>query len=80
MVYYSGTNAYIDRAQSEDRAHRIGQKNTVTVVDLVMENTYDEIIQASISTKMDVEEYIMTRIAGGDNIEGWLLGEPTEDR
>lgn len=74
MVYYSGTNAYIDRAQSEDRAHRIGQSNSVTVVDLVMERTVDEVIQASILEKMNVEEYIMTRIAGGIDLESQLLG------
>lgn len=72
MVYYSGTNAYIDRAQSEDRAHRIGQFRTVVVVDMVMEKTIDEVIIASIAEKMSVEEYIMTRLKKGstlDNIE-----------
>ena len=74
MVYYSGTNAYIDRAQSEDRAHRIGQENQVTVVDLVMERTVDELIQASIAEKMGVEEYIIDRIKEGVDIEGLLMG------
>jgi len=65
MVYYSGTNAYIDRAQSEDRAHRIGQAGTVLVIDLVMERTVDEAIMASIAEKMSIEEYLMTRLANG---------------
>jgi len=65
MVYYSGTNAYIDRAQSEDRAHRIGQTGTVLVVDLIMERTIDELIAESITEKMSVEQYIMTRLASG---------------
>lgn len=69
LVYYSGTNAYIDRAQSEDRAHRIGQKSSVTVIDLVMEKTVDELIIASISEKMNVEQYIMKRLALGENME-----------
>lgn len=73
MVYYSGTSAYIDRAQSEDRSHRIGQKNSVTVVDLVMENTIDEVIQASISEKMSIEEYIMTRLAKGSGLNSMSL-------
>lgn len=68
MIYYSGTNAYIDRAQSEDRAHRIGQKNSVTVVDFVMEKTVDEVIQASIASKMNIEEYIMSRLAKGSGL------------
>lgn len=68
MVYYSGTSAYIDRAQSEDRSHRIGQQNSVTVVDMVMENTIDEVTIESIAAKMDVEEYIMTRLKEGKEI------------
>lgn len=69
MVYYSGTNAYIDRAQSEDRSHRIGQYRTVTVVDMVMEKTVDEAIIASTAEKMNVEEYIMTRLKAGNTLE-----------
>lgn len=69
LIYYSGTNAYIDRAQSEDRAHRIGQKSSVTIVDLVMEKTVDELIVASINEKMNVEQYIMKRLALGENME-----------
>ena len=74
MVYYSGTHAYITRAQSEDRAHRIGQQNSVTVVDMVMEKTIDELIQQAIAAKMDIEEYLMTRIAAGENVEIQLMG------
>jgi SNF2 family DNA or RNA helicase len=74
MAYYSGTNAYINRAQSEDRSHRIGQENTVTVVDLIAEGSYDEVIKASIDAKMDVEEYVMTKIAEGKSLDEMLLG------
>ena len=74
MVYYSGTNAYIERAQSEDRSHRIGQNFSVTVVDLVAESSVDEIIMASIKEKMGVEEYVMTKIAQGISIDDMLLG------
>ncbi|MFZ2287592.1 MAG: DEAD/DEAH box helicase [Bacteroidales bacterium] len=69
LVYYSGTNAYIDRAQSEDRAHRIGQQGSVVVMDFVMEKTVDELIVASIAEKMGVEEYIMKRLAAGIQLE-----------
>jgi SNF2 family DNA or RNA helicase len=73
MVYYSGTNAYIDRAQSEDRAHRIGQKNTVTIVDLIAEKTIDEVIVESIRGKMDVETYVTTKIRDGNSIVDLLV-------
>jgi hypothetical protein len=69
MVYYSGTNAYIDRAQSEDRAHRIGQSRSVVVIDMVMEKTVDESIIAATAEKMSVEEYIMTRLKNGSPLE-----------
>ncbi len=69
MVYYSGTNAYIDRAQSEDRSHRIGQYRSVAVVDMVMEKTIDEAIIESIGEKMGVEEYIMTRLKDGIQLD-----------
>lgn len=67
-VYYSGTNAFIDRTQSSDRPHRIGTINPVLEIDIVMENTIDEIIQASIAAKLDIEEYIMTRMANPGGI------------
>lgn len=75
MVYYAGTNAYIDRAQSEDRAHRIGQKNSVTIVDMIAEKTVDEVIAASIAQKMDVETYVVERIKQGIKLDDMLCGE-----
>ncbi len=64
MVYYSGTNAYIDRAQSEDRAHRIGQRRSVLVIDMIMEKTVDELIAASTAEKMSIEEFIFQWLKG----------------
>lgn len=65
MIYYSGTTAYIDRAQSEDRSHRIGQTRSVTVVDLVVDNTVDGLIIEANRAKMDVETYIYSRLRDG---------------
>ena len=75
MVYYSGTNAYIDRAQSEDRSHRLGQRNPVTVVDMVADKTVDNLIVASIHEKMSIEEYFLAQVKNGSNIDKLLLGE-----
>ena len=74
MLYYTGTNAYIDRAQSEDRSHRIGQTNSVVVGDFIMERTVDVSIAESIAAKMDIEEYLMTKIAAGINPYDQMLG------
>lgn len=73
MVYYSGTNAYIDRAQSEDRSHRIGQKNSVVVIDMIAEKTVDEVIVESIRNKMDIETFVTTKIRDGGKIEDLIV-------
>lgn len=39
VVYYSNTYALEDRLQSEDRCHRIGQKESVTYIDIVAETS-----------------------------------------
>ena len=41
VAYYSNTFSLEDRLQSEDRAHRIGQKHTVLYVDIVANDTLD---------------------------------------
>lgn len=74
MVYYSGTFAYIDRTQSEDRAHRIGQKNTCLVVDMVMDRTIDNTIQASIAEKMDLDKFIKKKMNEGRTLDELLEG------
>jgi len=43
VVYYSNGYDLEIRLQSEDRAHRIGQTNKVTYVDIIIQNTIDEI-------------------------------------
>ena len=42
VVYYSNSYDLEKRLQSEDRAHRIGQVNKVTYIDLICEKTVDE--------------------------------------
>lgn len=78
MAYYSGTFAYIDRAQSEDRAHRIGQKNSVVVVDFVMENSLDEAIVEAIAQKKDMDEFVKDWIARGGPAAELLSGVDSE--
>jgi SNF2 family DNA or RNA helicase len=42
VIYYSNGYDLEKRLQSEDRAHRIGQKKSVTYIDLIAEKTVDE--------------------------------------
>ena len=37
--------------QAEDRAHRIGTKHTVTVISLLMKDSYDELLNKMIIEK-----------------------------
>jgi SNF2 family DNA or RNA helicase len=75
MVYYSGTFAYIDRAQSEDRSHRIGQNNPTLVMDLVMEGTLDLAIQASIREKKDMDVFVKESMAAGKSVRALVYGD-----
>lgn len=68
MVYYSGTSAFIDRAQSEDRAHRLGTINSVVVMDLLMEKTVDVVIKDATDRKMDLSEFVKERLSDGSSV------------
>ena len=57
-LYYSNTFSLIDRLQSEDRPHRIGQEHPVQYVDLEAEDTVDSVIINSLIAKKDVADAI----------------------
>jgi SNF2-related domain/Helicase conserved C-terminal domain len=68
VVYFSNSWSYVDRVQSEDRAHRAGQTRTVTVVDLVCAKTIDEDILAALGAKQDLSTYL-TQSLNSDKME-----------
>jgi len=59
VVYYSNGYDLEKRLQSEDRAHRIGQKKSVTYVDLMTEKTVDEKIVKALRKKIDIASEIL---------------------
>mgnify|MGYP003646278496 FL=1 len=59
VVYYSNGYDLEKRLQSEDRAHRIGQKKSVTYVDLIAPKTVDEKIVKALRAKMSIANTIM---------------------
>jgi len=63
VVYFSNSFSFTDREQSEDRAHRIGQTRSVTYIDIVAEDTVDEVVVKALREKKDVSEYVRTSIA-----------------
>jgi SNF2 family DNA or RNA helicase len=60
-VYLSNTFSYTDRIQSEDRCHRIGQKRSVTYVDVVAvgpkgQRTVDHHVLECLRAKKDIAQ------------------------
>ena len=68
VVYFSNTYDLELRAQSEDRAHRLGQINRVTYVDLVARGTVDEKILYALRKKIDLATAIT-----GENYREWVV-------
>lgn len=58
-IYYSNSYDQEDRAQSEDRLHRNGQKNNVTIIDLEVPNTVDTKIVESLKRKEDLAYQVL---------------------
>ena len=67
VVYYSNNYDLEKRLQSEDRAHRIGQVNKVTYVDLICEKTVDEKIVKALRNKVNIANEIL-----GEELKQWL--------
>ena len=61
-IYHSNSFSYLKRTQSEDRLHRIGQKNAVTVIDIIVKGSADELIYEAIAAKKDVADWITDSI------------------
>ena len=67
VIYYSNSYDLEIRLQSEDRAHRIGQPNKVTYIDLVAPDTIDEKILTALRAKIDIASQVL-----GEDARAWL--------
>ena len=67
VIYYSNGYDLEKRLQSEDRAHRIGQKKSVTYVDFIAEKTVDEKIVKALRKKINIASEIL-----GDTLKEWI--------
>ena len=68
VVYFSNSFDLEKRLQSEDRAHRIGQTEKVTYIDLIATNTVDEHIVKALRNKINIASAVL-----GEDIKGWLI-------
>jgi SNF2 family DNA or RNA helicase len=71
VVYYANSFSLEHRLQSQDRVHRIGQKNPVTYIDLIAEGTVDEKIVDSLRNKIDIGAKVL-----GEEAMDWLKLKP----
>ena len=67
VIYYSNGYDLEKRLQSEDRAHRIGQRKPVTYVDLIAEDTVDEKIVQSLRKKVNIASQVL-----GEELKSWI--------
>lgn len=68
VIYFSNNYDLEIRLQSEDRAHRIGQKNNVTYVDIVTEGTVDEKILRALRDKINIASQVLK-----EGYKEWLI-------
>ena len=67
VIYYSNGYDLEKRLQSEDRAHRIGQKKSVTYVDINAEETVDEKIVKALRKKISIASEVL-----GEELKSWI--------
>ena len=67
VIYYSNGYDLEKRLQSEDRAHRIGQKKNVTYIDIIAEKTVDEKIVKSLRKKINIASEVL-----GEDLRAWI--------
>ena len=67
VIYYSNGYDLEKRLQSEDRAHRIGQKKSVTYIDIIAEDTIDKKIQDSLRKKINIASEVL-----GEELRSWI--------
>ena len=67
VIYFSNSYDLEIRLQSEDRAHRIGQTNKVTYIDMISPDTIDEKILQALRNKIDIAGQVL-----GEDAKNWL--------
>lgn len=54
QVFFSNSYSFVEREQAEGRQHRKGQKDNVTIIDLAVEGSIDELILTALKNKKDL--------------------------
>ncbi len=67
VIYFSNSYNLEVRKQSEDRAHRIGQKHKVTYIDIQVPNSIDTMIISALKRKIKLSAETL-----GEEVKKWL--------
>ena len=67
VIYYSNGYDLEKRLQSEDRAHRIGQKKSVTYIDIMAEETVYQKIVKALRKKINIASEVL-----GEELKEWI--------
>ncbi len=70
VIYFTNTYSLADRLQSEDRAHRIGQVNKVTYIDLVARKTIEKSILSILKSKLNLAQLVIDNQSLEDLADG----------
>lgn len=75
-IYFDNTFKADDRWQSEKRTLRIGQKDYVHYIDIVMQGTIDELKMESLKAKKEIADYVkeQIRLMGSQSLLDSLVG------
>tara|TARA_R100000149_G_scaffold39039_1_gene15040 strand:+ start:2188 stop:3627 length:1440 start_codon:yes stop_codon:yes gene_type:complete len=68
VIYYSNGYDLEVRLQSEDRAHRIGQTNKVTYIDITAEDTVDQKVIKALRSKIDISTTVLA-----EGYKEWII-------
>lgn len=77
-IYYSNSYNFIDRRQSLDRIHRIGQEKKVRYIDIVADGTVDIAVLEALSQRKDLVDFLC-EVAIADVIMGRVKSSDEED-
>lgn len=62
QIFVSNNFKFGDRRQGEDRQHRIGQENPVTIVDMIADKTRDQKILNILTGKGEISDFVMEEL------------------
>jgi SNF2 family DNA or RNA helicase len=77
-IYFSNSFRKVERSQSEDRAHRPGMQEHLTIIDIVAKNTIDEKVIASLKSNKSMSAALTENLGFDPKLLG-IAADSSED-